>query len=88
MGTEGGRKAAVEKKAERLEAAAAIWAAMVLLMAHFETTTEKRCNGGRCGGDHGRSGKLEGGRSGSDGGGEDGWQRGGGTRQQEQRFGQ
>ena len=30
-GTEGGRKAAVEKKAERLEVTTAIWAAMVLL---------------------------------------------------------
>ena len=56
MGTEGGRKAAVEKKAERLEAAMAIWAELVLLMAHFETTTARRCNGGSGCGDHGGAG--------------------------------
>ena len=31
------RKVAVEKKAAGLQAAAAIWEAMVLLMTHFET---------------------------------------------------
>ena len=82
------RKVAVEKKAAVLQAAAAIWAAMVLLMTHFETTTARRCNSGSGSGNHGGSGGVEGGRSGSDGGGKDGWQRGGGTWQQEQRFGQ
>ena len=82
------RKVAVEKKAAGLQAAAAIWAAMVLLMTHFETTTARRCNSGSGSGNHGGSGGVEGGRSGSDGGGKDGWQRGGGTWQQEQRFGQ